>query len=143
MPALLTTKPRSLVNPGPGSTSATRRAIADLLAVNGAPVQGDPTEGFSTAGQRFLHIEIELTDAATTVEWKLWLWSDVNEKWHVDTRAGVSGLVELAESDDDNPQKNIIEIAGSPRCYIEFVTMTGAFASGVNVWLSANSYREV
>lgn len=140
MPAILTTKPRSLVNPVEGSTAASRRAIADLQAVNGPPV--DVTSGFSTVGQRWLHIEIELPDAATDVVWKLWVWSDVAELWFVDTRSGTDGEVDLAFADGDNPQKNIIEIAGSPRCYIEFTTMNGVFTAGVNVWLSASSYLD-
>lgn len=134
--ARLTVLPRSLK---PGDTANDRRILAALKIANAVPTQGDRSEGFDTHGQRWLHIEMVLPDAGTAIEWVLWIWSDVSEKWHIDCRPGTSGVVSLAYADTDNPQKNVIEIAGGPRVYLEIRNMTGTFAIGMDAWLSASS----
>lgn len=134
--ARLTVLPRSLK---PGDTAADRRVLAALKVANSAPTQGDRSVGYDTHGQRWLHIEIYLPDVGTSVEWVLHVWSDVSEKWLIDCRPGTAGVVSLAASATDNPQKSVIEIAGAPRVYLELRNMTGVFTQGVDAWLSASS----
>lgn len=131
--------PVSLVQPS-AENAADRRAIKSADAANGEP-EGS-TAGFFAQGRRWLHIVVSLPDAATSITWKLWTWDSVSELWTLDTRPGTGGTVALSDTDDDNPQRNLIEIDGVDRVYIELDDFVGVFTEGVDVWLSANGIVE-
>ena len=132
--------PVSLKSPE-ASTAAGRTARADIKANDAA----DPTasnKGFNTLGHRWVHIMIELPDAATNLDWELWLWDRVSEKWYIDTRNGTNGTVTLLSTAVDNPQINMIEIAGVERVWIKIDNISGVFTNGANVWLAGSGKSE-
>lgn len=131
--------PVSLVSPQ-AATAAERRAIASLKASNQNPnaLASPAKAGFFSYGKRFLHIVIKLPDAGTSITWSLWTYDSVSELWCIDTRLGTSGVVSLAASDTDNPQRSIIEIDGLDRVYLQITTAGGVFAQGVDAWLATS-----
>lgn len=129
--------PVSLVQPA-STVLAKRRALKSVKADNGAPTTAN--QGFFTQNKRWLHIVISMPDAATTMDWKLWTWDAVSEKWCLDTRLGTSGVVSMVAA--DSPSRSIVEIDGLDKVYIELDNMGGVFTSGVDVWLATSGTVE-
>jgi len=128
---------RSLVSPE-SSDPLKRRALKNVNVPSGAAANPTASDkGFNTYGARYLHITVELPDATTTLDWELWLWDHISEKWCLDTRNGTNGTVSLADVDADNPQLNIVEIPGVERVFVKLDNGTGTFTNGANVWLSS------
>ena len=116
-----------------GATAADRRALVEVQAVNAVPTLA--TDGVNAGSHDWLHIVIELLDAATSLEWELYTWDDASEKWTLRTDLG-STILAVA----DSPDGSIVQIAGASRVYLRFPTMTGTFTNGVNAWLSGSSF---
>lgn len=113
-----------------GAVAADRRMIAGAVAANGAPNLA--TDGFQTDYAEYLGINFLLNDAATSLEWRLWLYDTVSETWSLDNRPGVAGTVTITSTDTD--RISIIAIPGVNRIYVELLTFAGVFVVGVDVW---------
>jgi hypothetical protein len=131
--------PTSLVQ---GETAAQRRAIKDATVANGAPSAG--TSGFNTQNKRFLHIEVYAKDG-TSVTWRLWTRRPgMSDKWCLDTRVGSSPTYDatVTAAAADNPSVSLLEIDGWDRVYVELLTFTGVFTTGVDVWIGTSGEGE-
>lgn len=134
--------PVSLVAPA-ASTAAARRYLKGVLTDTGEPdntLNEDERAvlGVGTLNKRWLHVTVSLNDVGSSCEWKLWTFDRFSGLWSLDTRPGTSGVVALAESDADNPQASIIEIAGKDRVFIELVNIAAIGAEGIDVWLAGS-----
>ena len=130
--------PVSLVHPEVRDDASKRRAYADLLVANGAPIAS--TYGIPTRNARFLFGEIKVKDVGESVDVKVWLRNKNSADGWVEhpnfgtlTVAGTS--LDLSE----------VEILGADFVYLQFLNFTTSpLTSGVDAWLAGmqHSSRE-
>jgi hypothetical protein len=135
--------PVSLVKPA-ATDPDDRRFLADLLTggENGPPdntlaLADRKKLGAGTLNKRWLHIVVQVKDAGASCVWRLFTFDELSGLWCLDTRLGTSGDVTLTGAATDNPQKSIVEIAGTDRAYIE-VDSIALSTTGINVWLGSS-----
>jgi len=122
----------------PEASDASGRAARQEIKVSDASGPDSTVVGFNCRGARYVHITVSLPDAGTALDWSLWLYDEVSGKWCLDSRPGTAGVVSIAAASTDNPQYNIIEIAGVSRVWIQLANLTGTFTEGASVWVSGS-----
>jgi hypothetical protein len=120
-----------------GSTANARRLVVGVTAATATPTLA--TQGASVEAYRFIQVVVQLQDVGATCSWQLWLYDDASTKWCLDTRIGVNGTESMAQSDADNPQINMIEVAGVSRAYVKISALAGE-ATGCNAWISGVTF---
>jgi hypothetical protein len=127
---------RSPVSLKAGGTAAARKVLADVKATNGSP-SGVPgsveTDAIANPGLWNLWVVFDLPDASTTVDVKVWWWSETAQKWVMDSRVGTSGVTQFADTDED--PSIFIEGPAARWMYIELDAMSGTMTTGVSAWV--------
>lgn len=99
---------------------------------NTVPMPERAKLGHNTRGARWIHNTVQNESGAC--QYSLWLWDEVSELWCLDKRLGTDGIVDATDG-PDLPCRDIVEIAGTSRVYLQFVAASGAH----NAWLSGVS----
>lgn len=116
-----------------GTTAADRRVLSAVKVNQAAPSAA--TDGEDTGSNDWLHIMLEVPDAATSFDWLLWEYDEASELWAIRTDIGTPNV-----NTSDSPDLSVIQIVGSRRVYVQVLNMVGTFTSGVNLWLSGSTF---
>lgn len=126
-------KPVSLVA---GATAALRRVLADVSVVNsppsGVPVSGE-ADAIANPGYWDLWVTFDIPDASTSIDVKIWYWSETAQKWTLEDRPGTAGVVTLTDASE--AVSIFLEGPAARYLYIELDAMTGIFTTGVSAWV--------